>query len=514
MRVRTHSDAAVALLRGTDLLTDLVRVSFGPNGAPVIMNSPGPESMPELVTRGAVIARRILEVEDPFVNMGMLIARQMACRVDDAVRDGAATALLIYRRLLHGAFRLRAAGARPDELAEQIRDAADSADRSLVHSVLPMDAEAAARSLVATTGLTEDLADAIVRAVLGTGTDGAVELARAKGNAAELELLEGFHARASIVRSTTHQRLSAFADARVLVSEVPWSDVPALARVAATVKAGGWSTLLVVAPSIGEAVRNAITNVTDASLTVIAAEVGHEAESVLPDLAAYLGTTPVAPVLGDDLAALPLGRLGTVRRGWVSQGRFGIVTGEPHPDTAVRIAALRTASKSTDDPEIARGLRMRAGVLAGASAILRVPSATDAEAVDDHARAESVLYAGRLAMSGGVVAGGGAALARVDIAPPTLGAELLREALAEPARVLAARAGLEPTTHIASLRNSAEGDRFDFDSGEWLSAGALTVVDPVEVLRCALATAVSAAVSAIGTTSLISVPHPQMSVTP
>lgn len=513
MKTKSHEDAAAALVAGSDLLCDVVQVAFGPHGSPVVMNSPT-DARPELVTRGAVIARRMIEVEDSFINMGMLIARHVACRVEDAVGDGSTTALVIYRRLLQGAFRMRAAGASANELVSQIRDAATCADDSLVASTLPLDSEAAARAIISASGLGHDCVEAIITAVVGTGSEGSVEVVRAHGTAVEVELLEGFHARASIVRAVSTERLVGFSGARVLLSEDPWSDVSAFANVAKTVKAAGWSTLVVVAPSIGDSLRAAIENLSDPGLTVIAAEVGQDAQAVLPDAAAYLGVLPVAAVLGDDLASIPLDRLGTVRRGWVSRGRFGLVTGLSHPDASARAASLRIAAESADDPDVAAQLRMRAGILVGASGILHVPSSTDAETANDHARAASVLRSGQLALRSGVVPGGGAALATLEITPPTLGAELLRDALAQPARVLAARAGLEPTSHIEALRSRPGGTRFDCVTQEWVSEGSDSIVDSLEVLRTAVRIAVSAAVSAIGTSSLISVPRPKFSVTP
>lgn len=513
MKTRSHEDAAAALLAGTDLLCDLVRVGFGPNGSPVVMNSPT-DARPELVTRGAVIARRLIEIDDSFTNMGMLMARHVACRVDDAVGDGSTTALLIYRRLLHGAFRMRTAGASASELMDQIRDAADCADQSLTDSALSLDPAVAAGAVIAGSDVSPDLAQALTRAVLATGDEGAVELTRAHGIEAELELIEGFHARAALVRAADNARVLGFQEARVLVSDDPWSDVRAFASVATAVKAEGWSTLLLIAPSIGDDLRIAIENTTDPGLRVLAAETGQDARSIVPDVAAYLGVLPVSAVLGDDLASLPLDRLGTVRRGWVSRGRFGVVVGQSQPGAGERMASLRAAAETTDDPAAARDLRARAGVLGGVSGILHVPSATDAEIESDHARASAVLHAAQLALRSGVVAGGGSALATLEITPPTVGAEVLRDALAEPARVLAARAGLEPASHIESLRSRAAGERYDFVAHEWIEHGGHGVVDSVEVLRTALTTAVSAAVSAIGTNSLISLSRPKISVTP
>lgn len=504
MTVRTHTGARVdaALLDGANRLADLVAVSFGPHGTPVVMTSPRDSRRPELVTRGGVIARRLIEIEDPLVNMGMLIARQVACTVDEAVGDGATTAVLIYRRLLGLLSRLRAAGADTRLLGDELRDAASAAETALTQVALPLSPEDATRAVIATAGVEADLGAAIEHAVLAVGPGGTIEVAAARGRRAEVEVIEGFHSRATTTtcpRTTTG--VFSFGPARVLVSADPWSDVGSLARVAAAAKAEGWATLLLVAPSMSEAVRGAIDRVDDAGLTVVAAEIGSDASGSIRDLAAALEITPVATEVGDDPAALPFGRLGTVRRGWASRGRLAVVP-QTRTDTATRRAVeLRAAAETTTDLAAARALRRRAGILEGASALLRVPSATEAEAEDNLSRVESLVGAAQLTAAEGVVAGAGATLARLDLAPATLGAEVLRDALAEPARVLAARAGIEPETHVRALRSSTSDAEPEH-------------VEPVAILRCAVRTATSAAAGSLAAAVLVRKDKPEMSVRP
>ena len=68
---------------------------------------------PEVLDDGATIARRTIELTDPFESIGAMIVRHVAWRVHETVGDGATTAAVIATRLMAEAVRVIAAGASP-----------------------------------------------------------------------------------------------------------------------------------------------------------------------------------------------------------------------------------------------------------------------------------------------------------------------------------------------------------------------------------------------------------------
>src|SRR5688572_21905168 len=104
--------ARTTLLRGMEQMTRLLRPTLGPVARTVAVTSLL-NGNPEFLDDGATIARRTIELSDPFESMGAMIVRHLAWQVHESVGDGATTAAVIATRLMAEAQRLIAAGASP-----------------------------------------------------------------------------------------------------------------------------------------------------------------------------------------------------------------------------------------------------------------------------------------------------------------------------------------------------------------------------------------------------------------
>src|SRR5215211_8215667 len=98
--IRSGETARLAILRGVESMANALRPTLGPLGGPVLIAGATGIIAPELLSRGGLIARRTVEIVDPFENMGAMLLRQMAWRMHERFGDGAATAAVIAHRLL------------------------------------------------------------------------------------------------------------------------------------------------------------------------------------------------------------------------------------------------------------------------------------------------------------------------------------------------------------------------------------------------------------------------------
>ncbi len=108
--------------------------------------------------------------------------------------------------------------------------------------------------------------------------------------------------------------------------------------------------------------------------------------------------------------------------------------------------------------------------------------------------------------------GGGVTLLRVE---PTLdkldlegdeatGAKIVRQALAEPARVIASNAGYEGAVVVQQIRSEgASGQGFNAATGEWVDMVKTGIIDPAKVTRSALQNAGSIAALVLTTESAV-----------
>ena len=95
-----HGEAARAtLLRGMEQMTRLLRPTLGPVARTVAVASLL-NGRPEILDNGATIARRTIELTDPFESIGAMIVRHLAWRVHQIAGDGATTAAVIATRLM------------------------------------------------------------------------------------------------------------------------------------------------------------------------------------------------------------------------------------------------------------------------------------------------------------------------------------------------------------------------------------------------------------------------------
>jgi chaperonin GroEL len=134
-------------------------------------------------------------------------------------------------------------------------------------------------------------------------------------------------------------------------------------------------------------------------------------------------------------------------------------------------------------------------------AIVKVGAATEVAMKEKKARVEDAMHATRAAAEEGIVAGGGVALLRAQKALDGLklegdraqGVAVVRAAMEEPLRQIAANAGHEPSVVLARVREGKDDFGFNAVSEAYeplLQAG---VIDPAKVVRSALQNAASVA---------------------
>jgi chaperonin GroEL len=117
----------------------------------------------------------------------------------------------------------------------------------------------------------------------------------------------------------------------------------------------------------------------------------------------------------------------------------------------------------------------------------------------------------RAAVEEGIVPGGGVALVTAIKALDGLklegdvatGGQILRRALEEPLRQIAANAGAEGSVVVEKVRSLGKGMGYDASTGEYVDMVKAGIIDPTKVTRSALQNAASIAAMLLTTESLI-----------
>jgi chaperonin GroEL len=180
--------------------------------------------------------------------------------------------------------------------------------------------------------------------------------------------------------------------------------------------------------------------------------------------------------------------------------------------TRVAVIKSQLAEATTDyDKEL---LQERLAKLIGGVAIIRVGAATELEMKEKKDRVEDALYATRAAVQDGIVLGGGTALIRAGAAIENLqganhdqnvGIAILRRAIEEPLRQIAANAGEEASVILAKVKAESGNFGYNAATGEFGDMFQFGIIDPAKVTKTALLNAASIAGLLLTTEAMVSI---------
>jgi chaperonin GroEL len=223
----------------------------------------------------------------------------------------------------------------------------------------------------------------------------------------------------------------------------------------------------------------------------------------------------IAEELGAKLESTELNQLGRAKSVKVDKENTIIIEGAgKQANIKGRIASIKKEIEDTTSDYDKEKLQERLAKLAGGVAVINVGAATEVELKEKKHRVEDALSATRAAVEEGIVAGGGVALVQAAKAlekedtkglpeAERVGFNIVRRALEEPIRQIAANAGLDGAVIVGRARDEKKGVGFDADKMEWVDMEKSGIIDPAKVTRSALQNAASVAAMLLTTESVV-----------
>ncbi len=530
--VMLEDDARAALRRGVDTMSRLIRVTLGPRARTVaIQPIVGSSKPPEILDDGATIARRTLQIPNPFEDMGAMIIRQLACKIGDTTGDGSATAVVIAQSVLESSIRYVAAGGNPMFVKHGIEKALAVALAELDRQARPVETPDDLQRVAAACTRDPKIAGMIGEIFDIIGRDGVVIVENAHGTTIDREYVEGIQWDKGWVSPylvTDRQRMEAtLENVPVCVTDRFLSKTEDVLSLLNLVLQHGEKQLFLVAGDVtGDALATLVSNKEKGIITTVAVKApgyGDRRLRILEDIAIFTGGKMIREDAGEVMDSVTIGDLGRARRVWCNRDFFTVVEGAGDPQAVrKRVAQIKLELPTiTDDYERGK-MRERLGKLSGGLALLKIGAPTELERDEKKLQAEDAVMATRLAVESGIVPGGGAALLACIPAVEALrlsgdeamGAEILASALAAPTRQILRNGGFDPTPIIVDLQRRPAGWTFDVVEERPVDAWEAGIVDPLKVVRTALETSVSSALMALTTQVLVRKAKPQESMTP
>jgi chaperonin GroEL len=515
------------LRRGVDKLANAVKVTIGPRGRNVVIDKKF--GAPTITNDGVTIAKEI-ELESAYENMGAQMVKEVATKTSDVAGDGTTTATILAQAIIHEGLKNVTAGANPMFLKRGIHKAVDAVVADLKKRSKDINSRGEIAN-VATISANNDreIGNLIADAMEKVGKDGVITIEEAKGMETSLDVVEGMQFDRGYLSPyfvTDSERMEAvLEDCRILIHDKKVSSMKDLLPILEKVVQLGRPLLIIAEDVEGEALATLVVNKLRGTLQVCGVKApgfGDRRKAMLEDIAVLTGGRVISDEAGFKLENTVLTDLGTAKRVVIDKDNTTVVEGAgKDADIKARVQQLKKQIEDTTSDYDREKLQERLAKLAGGVAVINVGAATEVEMKEKKARVEDALHATRAAVEEGVVPGGGVTLLRAAeviksldlVGEEKLGAEIIYESLAEPARMIAVNAGVEGSIVVERLRKEQDPIGFDAAALEYTDLLKAGVVDPTKVTRSALQNAASIA-SLLLTTEAIVADKPEEKESP
>jgi chaperonin GroEL len=510
-------EARKALKSGVDILTDAIRVTLGPRGRPVALDKKW--GAPSVLNDGVSIAKEI-ELPDPFENMGVQLVKQAATKTNDQCGDGTSTSTIVAQAIISEGFKNIAAGADAMALKRGIEKGVEAIVGELKKMSIPVAGREQVAQVAAISAIDQEIGNLIADVMEKVGKDGVITVEEGKGLQFETEYVEGMKFDRGYISpyfiTNAEQMRAELEDPYILITDKKISAIndilPALEKIVQVSK-----NLVILAEDIeGESLATLVVNKLRGTLSPLAVKApgfGDRRKAMLQDIAVLTGGKVISEEVGRKLDSVTVEDLGRARRVIADKDNTTIVEGRGETkEIEGRIKQIRSEIDISTSDYDKEKLQERLAKLAGGVAVIKVGAATETELKEKKHRVEDALSATRAAVEEGIIPGGGVALVNALSALKKLkvdgdeatGMNLLKRALEEPLRCIAANSGREGSVVINAIKESKPGIGYDALKDELgVNMVERGIVDPLKVTRSALQNGASIATMILTTESLV-----------
>ena len=517
--INYNTDARDRLKRGVDILADAVKVTLGPKGRNVVIEKK--YGAPAITKDGVTVAKEI-ELEDPIENMGAQMLKEVASKTGDAAGDGTTTATVLAQAIVTAGLKNVAAGANPMDLKRGIDKAVLAVVENLRKQSTQVGDDNNKIEQVATISANNDstIGKLIAEAMGKVKKEGVITVEEAKGTDTTVEVVEGMQFDRGYLSPyfvTNPEKMEAELDRPyILIYDKKISAMKDLLPILEKVAQGGNSLLIIAEDLEGEALATLVVNKLRGTLKIAAVKApgfGDRRKEMLEDIAQLTGGTVISEDRGYKLENATVAYLGKAEKITLDKDNCTIVNGGgKSEDIKARVGQIKAQIETTTSDYDKEKLQERLAKLSGGVAVLYVGAASEMEMKEKKDRVDDALHATRAAVEEGIVPGGGVAYIRAIASLETLkgsnddettGIQIIRRAIEEPLRQIAANSGVEGSIIVQKVREGKADFGYNARTDKFENLLAAGVIDPTKVSRVALENAASIAAMLLTTECVI-----------
>ena len=518
--IKYNIEARDLLKKGVDELANAVKTTLGPKGRNVVIDKK--YGAPQITKDGVTVAKEI-ELEDPFMNMGAQLVKEVASKTNDLAGDGTTTATVLAQAIVSVGMKNVAAGANPTDLKRGIDKAVAKVVESLKANSEEVDDDNSKIEAVARISANNDseIGKLIADAMAKVKKEGVITIEEAKVAETSVDVVEGMQFDRGYISpyfiTNTEKMEGVFEHPYILIHDEKISMMKDLMPILEPVVSQGHSLVIIAEDVADEALATLVVNrLRNPSFKVAAVKApgfGDRRKEMLQDIATLTGGTVITKETGLKLENATIEMLGTCEKVTITKENTTIVNGagdkQAIADRVNQIKSQIEVSKSSYDKE---KLQERLAKLAGGVAVIYVGAASEVEMKEKKDRVEDALHATRAAVEEGIVPGGGVSYIRAiasldnlkgDNDDQNTGIAIIKRALEEPLRQIVANAGEEGSVVVQKVKDGKGNFGYNAFTGVYEDLKAAGVIDPTKVARVAIENAASVAGTLLTTECVI-----------
>lgn len=510
----------LALKRGVDELADTVKVTLGPKGRPVILETAYGASI--LTKDGVTVAQNIL-LKDPVENQGAKLVRDVTSKTNDVSGDGTSTSAVLTQAIISEGVKSISGGVNGQTIKTGIDKASKAIVEALVKSSVPVTDESLV-NIASISANDKEIGQVVADAMLKVGTDGALTVQDTHAVGMTTEIVDGMrfdrgHSSTSPF-FTINQKdgESVLNNPLIFITDKGINSESTALEIVEKMLKDGQRDILIIAESVeGEALSLLVGGYLQGKIKACAVKApgfaDHKRE-ILLDIAAVTGGTLISDSLAKGLDTFEIADCGTATKVIISKEETTIIGGAGKDILKERIETLKNSLETTQTEFEKERTKDRIAKLSGGVGVIKVGANSELEAKEKKHRIEDAIRATAAARESGIVAGGGIALIRAAqtadysalSGDDLIGANILIKAIESPLKTIAENAGQDGSYIVKKVQEHTGNVGYDAMNNKLVPDMILEgIIDPTKVTRLALENAVSAASGILSSGAVVTV---------
>lgn len=404
---------------GIDTAGDFVKITLGPRGRNIIIDSQNVEhGMPEITNDGVTILENIF-LKDRFANMGVKLAKECARKTDKEAKDGTTTTTVLLQAILNEGVKVMHGTVSPIIMGDGIMHAAKLVEEELIKMAVPITTDEMRKQVAYISSENKEMAEVVADVIKEVGDKGIVSFEESEKVGFSYEMVEGMQIDkgfcSPFMITRNDKMLAEYSDVHVLVTD---KKIITSEGLITKVNDGliqkligkGIKKLVIIAEDVdGEALQTLLLNRSRGIFNALAIKApGYGVENkrdLLEDIAAKVGATIITDHSGMTFDKVTVEMLGHARS--ISATEYTtVITGGNEEKTAARIAELKKKNEEKHSPAIDG----RIAKMEGKVAVISYGAENDTRLKYLKRKLEDTVGTVQSAVAEGIVPGGGAAL--------------------------------------------------------------------------------------------------------